>query len=710
MSLHAEMPYPQEEDEDEDDDDGTTDQGKTKKRKVALTRKTKACDACHRLKAKCAGDQPCERCKSLGEACTYYRPTRRRGPKVGPDAPPNKRLKTSLQMGMDNYLALSSLPLGVQPSFYIPTGQASAEFSAANIIHGLSRPMNGIGGYDDTTKWALPAPEIMHHLVVTMSARETFPTISHGKLVQMVADHAQTQQNTRPPALIVAAAALGAYELSRTPNAHSSSFRENGVGATEYYVDLSCHLLNVAIRCVHEEMTGDGLCVANGMFSQKGHSYDRWTVVAALLISALCSASTNTFAEGDLYSALAIQLGLKLGLNREESLGGGELEESWIEKEESRRIWWNIFFDSVVLPAWDNQVIAFTEEDVDLNLPCPDPLFSDPLLPPPDPLPFRLAFSLLSSGMPRSHRSPSSTSPQILSSSHPSSPSSLETLRTLFHSGRTGISGYTALLHGVGYRIMRLKRTLANFGDSAHLADAWASEEKLKLSGMLDVWYSALPDAVVEADRRAAREGGFEGVEPRSGVLFILYHTYKVLIYGRWDVVSMVYDDAWLMSSDFLLCVEHADRVTRLIELVTLPALSENGTVGRGAAEMVRWANPYVIGVAVLMSSFVHAAVLRKLRLVNPSGSTEDTAAHSSRQDPSSLHSLEQVLTQKIELHVSLVQSLSDKWGLRSRIWDLMREEFLRQKPGSNPSTSPLSHLNYGPGGGGLKAVLLSTL
>ncbi|KAJ3342403.1 spermatogenesis associated protein 5 [Gonapodya sp. JEL0774] len=734
-----------EEDDDELDpnDPNSINSRKRKAAGIPTRRKSKACDACHRLKAKCAGDQPCQRCSGLGEQCTYDRPSRRRGPKVAPELSASKRLKSlealvreRTQQGIQQLL--SNVPfaengapgaLSPQPYFYPNVGypydpafhispnryasgtvssNPSDEFSAANIIHGLSRSSSGYGGGpqgdDVVMDWALPPPHVLHHLAVSMVARETFPTISQAKLLRLIAAHGQAPPGTRPPSIIPASAALGAYQLSRIPNPNQPESNANVAGMAAHYQSVACQLINISARCIEEEINGEGYGISDGMFARKGKDADKLTVLSCIIIQIILSSSTHTMRDADFYDSLALKLALKLKLNRETSEPTeGEAGDAWIEREESRRIWWMIFCDSAIMPAWDNQPTGFTEEDVEIHLPCPDPLFSDPLLPPPDPIPFQLAFRLLTPlGSAASPRSRSSSIPTPLTNfSPPGSSGTEKDLRSLFHSGRTGISGYTALLHGIAYRIMRLKRIQSFFVDGPAL-EACSNEEKNRLSGMLDTWYSALPDAVVEADRRAGREGGVEGVEPRSGVLFMLYHTYKVLLYGRWDVISMVYDDAWLMSPDFLLCVEHADRVTRLIELVTKPVLADDGTFGRGAAEMMRWANPYVIGVAVLMGSFVHAAVLRKLRLVNPGLYTSGAGNGKGQSNGETLETLEKTLIRKIELHISLVETLANKWGLKSGLWALMREELIHQKPDLEPSKSAFFKLDYGPGGKGL--------
>ncbi|KXS21720.1 hypothetical protein M427DRAFT_277180 [Gonapodya prolifera JEL478] len=544
-----------------------------------------------------------------------------------------------------------------------------------------------------------------------MVARETFPTVTQTRMQRLIADHAQAPHGTRPPAIIPAAAALGAFQLSRFQNVRKIDLNdpETGAAEAEYYLTLAAHLLDLAARSVSAEVRGEGMVVVNGAFVRNGGAGDRLSVLAAKIIGGVFSSSTMTMAAGNLYGHLSVQLGLKLGLNRESTVPpSGEPGDTWITREESRRIWWLIFSDQAIMPAWDNQPHPFTEEDIDLHLPCPDPLYFDPLLPPPDPIPFQRAFSLLTPpGYATSARSRASpTTSEYMNASSPGSATS-ESLRTLFHSGRTGISGYTVVLHGIAHRIMRLKRTQSFFGDGATLAEAWANEEKMLLSGMLDTWYSSLPDAVLAADRRAASEAGPEGIEPRSGVLFILYHTYKVLLYGRWDVISMVYDDAWLMSSDFLLCVEHADRVTRLIELVTAPTLKDDSGNLPLAVEMLRWASPYVIGAAVLMGSFVHAAVLRKLRLVNP-GLIFKNNGQRLVDDQSSLVQLERGLIRKLELHISLAEALSNKWGLRSGMWKLMREELIFKDPAEEPNASPFFKLDYGPAGRGLMPIFLS--
>ncbi|KXS21721.1 hypothetical protein M427DRAFT_277258 [Gonapodya prolifera JEL478] len=339
----------------------------------------KACDACHRLKAKCAGNQPCERCKNLGEACTYDRPSRRRGPKVTQELAASKRLKTLEALvrdgdhpGIEQLLAnvthfqgnaqspyftssmsypysapyYPSLPLQATENSMAPHGHdppPSDEFSAANIIHGFSRSSSsyGVGNEDAVSKWALPPPHVLHHLVITMAARETFPTVSQGKLLRLVADHAQSPPGTRPLAIIPAAAALGAYQLSRIPNATQSDQEPslNPAGTSAHYLELACQLLNTAMKSIDDEIHGDGLCIVENSFARRGKDPDKFTVLAMFMIGVLCSTSLSTMMDGDFFGAMSIQLGLRLGLNRELPATHGD---TWIDREESRRIWWMI--------------------------------------------------------------------------------------------------------------------------------------------------------------------------------------------------------------------------------------------------------------------------------------------------------------------------------------------------------------------------------
>ncbi|KAJ3326934.1 hypothetical protein HDU93_002183, partial [Gonapodya sp. JEL0774] len=403
---------------------------------------------------------------------------------------------------------------------------------------------------------------------------------------------------------------------------------------------------------------------------------------------------------------MAVEMARKLRQNKEPSIDPtADPISGWVDREESRRMWWAKFLDHAILPAWNNAPPMITEDECDLSLPCPDSMYADPIHPPPNPIPFKVAFSLLTPGVAStsSPKGSNHTSPAAGGSSPylpTGSATSADTLRTLLHSGRTGVSGLSVLLHAIGFRIMRLRWTRSTFSESA-AAEAWEDAEKTTISRMMDTWYEALPDSVVQADKAAA--GTVQrAVDPRAAVLFISFHIYKVLLYGRWHPLSMVYDDVWLMSSDFLVCVEHADRLTRLLELLVRPAVTDDGTVRQNTAELIRWANPYVFGVSVIMGVFVHAAVLRKLRIMKKDSQTSMTP-------DSNISVLEATLVAKIELHIAIVETLANKWGLHSTIWEPMREEFIRSTPGSTDLTASriFSNLNYGPGGKGLLGLFL---
>ncbi|KXS12911.1 hypothetical protein M427DRAFT_386584 [Gonapodya prolifera JEL478] len=584
----------------------------TMKRRKTLTysRKAQACDYCHQQKVMCLGQKPCGRCVADGLNCTFDRPSRKRGP-VSLRARLDTLETIVTEAAVNHVPSLGHPSPPTMPVQSVNDGEPSRYMlaPAQTYLNGpwmqsLNTPhLNFVspGAHvasdrDSTSHSAIMPPQAMLMelaIVFLLYFQDAFNIVlNRQRLTQLVNSCAASPKGSLPISIVPAVCAMGSFILKRLDSGELSR-RGIQIG----HDDLTCNLLNVATRCIAIETSAkQTFTIRNGGFERGGVEIDQLTVLAVCLISTLLGSSVRTFRIADMYWEIAVAQAKAIRLNCEMSDGA---RVGWTQREEARRIWWALFIDEAIVPTWHNKASTLSENDCKLHLPCPDQLYVDPIHPPPPPIPFKLAWSLLN---------PAVTQPPTSLSHASDAPTSFETLRSLFHSGRTGFAGYAIVLFAILHQINRYRLARISFPGGA---DTDVSEKRIRdmIGNKLDVWYAALPDSIVTVDKQVIdMERSVDGVrlEQASTLLFIFYYTYKVLLYGRWDVQSMVYDDEWLMSTDFLTCVESADRVTQLVEL-----LVGNEPISPGVADKLHSANPYHICMALVMVSFVHAAVLR---------------------------------------------------------------------------------------------------
>ncbi|BEJ11579.1 hypothetical protein CspHIS471_0200390 [Cutaneotrichosporon sp. HIS471] len=117
---------------------------------VRLPGKARACDQCHRRRAKCDGQQPCTRCGD--RACTYNRPLMRKGPEPG---------KRKRDREASEVVRVCSTSPSVPSS--IPSVSSTTPVSAPLAWSALSLPPNQTG-LDSGTVFSSSADDALTHL------------------------------------------------------------------------------------------------------------------------------------------------------------------------------------------------------------------------------------------------------------------------------------------------------------------------------------------------------------------------------------------------------------------------------------------------------------------------------------------------------------------------------------------------------------------
>ncbi|KXS10716.1 hypothetical protein M427DRAFT_464335 [Gonapodya prolifera JEL478] len=308
---------------------------------------------------------------------------------------------------------------------------------------------------------------------------------------------------------------------------------------------------------------------------------------------------------------LAMMLAKDMKLNYEPD---EELGLTWVEKEQRRRVFWNLYMMDRHLAAMENRDLLISDREVHLNLPCLDAVYEadDPMMAPPTTVPAPTAFATLDDP---------------------------DQLRALVTSGSIGPSALQIM-------IFRMFGSVIRFHHTANPTSA----EKERIDRQLDAFYDNLPPnirALDNVDRSNDVRNAGAKPDRRISTGLMLWHTLKILLHGPWDVNSMCADSVWLSSSDFLICAEHSELIVRKVE---------NYLTRR--AEPHRPYIPSFVIFCFLMSSMVHITLIRKLR--GSGGQIEREVIH------------------KIAVYAKAFQALRSRWRLAQYMQLVIERELVQ--------------------------------
>ncbi|KAI8802203.1 fungal-specific transcription factor domain-containing protein [Cladochytrium replicatum] len=350
-----------------DSDGDLEDSPRNSKDKSKRKRITQACDACNKKKVKCDGGKPtCGHCSRIGQACSYSRGAKKRGPRAGYIETLENRLKemelllSARQISMGESIAssddadiaaarLTALRRRQTSSTPTTSGSGMTDFDGKHPGFGIddaSPPISSADfGADVSSSSPVLPQEVLDDLITLFYeyCDPFFPLLNQRNFRKKIQTHSPLLLN----AIYALSARFSTHPLVLTkpdqPFASGDVFYMRARELVDHYMDSPSQ-----------------------------------STVTALVLLATYAAGSGRGSAAWMYSGMAIRMAQELKLNVEpefEESSSNRHRSDSLEMEERRRLWWCCYILDRYAGAAADRSMIINEKDCRVYLPCPEDVF-----------------------------------------------------------------------------------------------------------------------------------------------------------------------------------------------------------------------------------------------------------------------------------------------------------------------------------------------
>lgn len=596
---------------------------------------SKACDQCYSRRHKCDGQLPCQRCHDAGQSCSYERVAKKRGPQG-----PNKRAKldndedvvVKEEQGPGTPETGSPATVPLSTSFSLPgsigaginaLGLSPASATSFSLPSGSGAMINPLALL--RTPQSMPDPRtLLPPRDVVLRLVSVFFEHIHPFIPLIHRDSFLVNLETQSPVLVLsvcgATSGRGIPGMDPELQSHAERCLEtcstllipsmvNPEPIAPEFILASLHFDHAAGNRTHPQIT------------------DRW-----------------------LGFSVASLLQRQINMDTEPSGN----PEDWIAQEQLRRAWWRIFcYDRAA--AMQNGRICMISEDANLlRLPVSHEIWSLPVA----------AGTAAYSVAPARYL-----------------PVGLEAIKMAVSSGElkdwnsTDLTLFLFAVFGHVNRVaMGLRGTDVGSSRDRNALLRSLESQRLSLLQILDAFWENLSMDMKMLDDEPLKwsrgplpvVGGWTwscaGEDPVAPSLLLLYHTLRILLVSPPDLSRMLRSTGWIFSPDFIVAVQNAGAVSRLLDAImaTNPDL--------------HYVNPG-LGFCVVVSASVHIVLVRSAaphrRLLS------EGSGASNNEHLATLHQVHTQALRDVEISIRAMEGLGRRWKLAQRTGKALRQAML---------------------------------